>query len=163
MMGIIEGSYLLLAVAAKHAKHGMLAPKPETDVMHFALDHTATTALDAAVHVLSPQPMTDTRALSGATRAQFSNGLVATGVISKAAADTTYSCTVEVMGLGGTGSGCACTPAATCTVDSSCFGDLCLYSRYAVLPQTTYTVGVGGNHCSINLAGHALGDVPVVS
>jgi hypothetical protein len=61
---------------------------------------------------------------------------VARGQISVRQANTQHTCLIG----GSIGSSCACTPAADCSQELSCFGSLCDYSKLALAPNTTYKV-----------------------
>jgi hypothetical protein len=86
----------------------------------------------------------DPEALLATDLAAFSGGVVARGSCAAAAAGAATTCRIGPEPGGDEAPGAfACSPAASCKVQNTCFGSLCDFSRYAIVANTTYKVGGG--------------------
>ena len=80
------------------------------------------------------------RQLIGSDLTEFADGAVARGSCAAAGAGVITSCRIGPTAAGGDPDAYSCSPTSSCSVENSCFGALCDYSRYGLTPNTSYKV-----------------------
>ncbi|GBF99606.1 hypothetical protein Rsub_12070 [Raphidocelis subcapitata] len=133
-----------LAPAGEHAFNITFAlAGPGT--LHFVVLYASLYARFLDTFVAFDNAAVDATAAIADDLAAFTGGVVARGACAVAQGGVATSCRIgpssDPGDEGGSPPGAfACSPAASCTVQNSCFGALCHFSRYAVVANTTYKV-----------------------
>lgn len=109
--------------------------------LHFLVLYSSLVARYVDTYVAFDNAPSDATALLTSDLAAFSNGVVARGSCAVAAAGATASCRFGPAAADGADGGdYACSPAVSCRLQNTCFGSLCDYSRYGIVPNSTYKV-----------------------
>ena len=83
----------------------------------------------------------DVGALATSDLAAFSDGVVARGSCAVTQAQVTTVCRIgPVAGIDASPGAYSCSPTVSCQVQNVCFGALCDYWAYAIVPNSTYKV-----------------------